>query len=285
MPDLTTRAALPVLTQHRSFPSQFEVKGLPGSKVALRGYASTFDQPYEMHDAMGAYREQVRSGAFDKTLSETPDVAFLLNHGGLTMARTRAGSLHLSADSTGLMSEAELNPKRGDVADLLAAVEDGDVDEMSFAFRVVRQDWDDSYDNRDMVELNLHRGDVSAVNFGANPLTSIGLRGITQADASRLSRHLARASHQTGSPATSSVVGQLQQVLALLATIDQAADLAQPLLAQVLGVPSPDSDDAAGDTPAVPAAPTQSQQDMEPAPRSASRLALVRAMHLHDALR
>jgi HK97 family phage prohead protease len=173
--DLKTRGALPAGPQVRSYPASFEVRALSGSKVELNGYASTFDTPYEMYDMFGAYTEVVRQGAFSKTLADGPDVAYLANHEGLTMARTNSGSLRLTQDATGLLTSATVNTTRSDVRDLVAAVEDGDVDQMSFAFRVVRQEWSPDFDQRDMIELNIDRGDVSAVNFGASPNTNVGV--------------------------------------------------------------------------------------------------------------
>lgn len=174
MPDLASRGSLSGAPEVRSYPAQFEVRSLSGGKVELNGYASTFEQPYEMYDSFGAYSETVRHGAFAKTIGDGADVAYLSNHAGLTMARTASGSLTLREDSTGLHTSAQVNTTRGDVRDLVTAIEDGDVDQMSFGFRVVRQEWSPDYAERAMVELNLDRGDVSAVNFGANPATSIG---------------------------------------------------------------------------------------------------------------
>jgi hypothetical protein len=48
----------------------------------------------------------------------------------------------------------------------------GDLDEMSFAFRVTRQEWSPDYSQRDITEVNLNKGDVSIVNYGANPHTA-----------------------------------------------------------------------------------------------------------------
>ena len=159
----------------RSYPARFEVRGMAGGLAQLTGYASTFEQPYEMLDQFGAYTEVVRAGAFAATLAAGADVAYLSNHGGLTMARTKSGSLRLSEDHLGLRVAATVNTARGDVRDLLAAVEDGDIDQMSFAFRIVRQAWSPDYDERALLEVDLHRGDVSAVNYGANPHTVAAL--------------------------------------------------------------------------------------------------------------
>jgi HK97 family phage prohead protease len=100
----------------------------------LTGHASVVNTPYEMWDSAGPYMEVIDAGAFTRTLAAGPDVAFLVNHRGVTMARTTNDSLRLSMDATGLAVEAWLNPKRQDVSDLVVAIEDRDVTEMSFAF-------------------------------------------------------------------------------------------------------------------------------------------------------
>ena len=142
----------------------------------FHGIASTVEQPYEMYDFWGPYTEIVDRGAFDTTLGASPDVAFLLNHRGTTMARTKAGTLELSATDEGLASDAFCNPERSDVRDLALAIDEGSIDQMSFAFRIVRGAWSPDYTEYRILEVDLDRGDVSAVNFGANPNTSIAAR-------------------------------------------------------------------------------------------------------------
>lgn len=163
-------------TERRAFPVQLEVRAKKGASgvSTVEGYASVTEAPFEMWDWLGPYTEVVRTGAFAKTLGENPQVQLLLNHAGLAMAYTKAGTLRLSEDTTGLHMEADVSTKRSDVGDMLAALEDGSVDEMSFAFRVTRQVWSPDFDQRDILEVDLHRGDVSVVNFGANPATSVG---------------------------------------------------------------------------------------------------------------
>jgi len=166
-------------TERRAYPVRLEVRATSADSTTVEGYASVTEAPYEMWDWAGSYTEVVRSGAFAKTLSENPQVQLLLNHGGLSMAYTRAGTLRLSEDSTGLHMAADLNTGRGDVRDMVAALSDGAVDEMSFAFRVPagKSQWSPDYDQRDILEVDIHRGDVSVVNFGANPATSAAMRG------------------------------------------------------------------------------------------------------------
>lgn len=146
--------------------------------VLLDGTASVVERWYEMWDYWGQYEEKVARGAFDKTLANNPDVSFLLNHKGTTMARTRVSkTLELFLrDSGDLGVNAYCNPKRQDVADLRHAIDDGDITEMSFAFRITDGSWNHDFTQFTILEVDLDRGDVSAVNYGANPFTSISAR-------------------------------------------------------------------------------------------------------------
>lgn len=207
-------------TERRAYPVRLEVRAQSDDKATVEGYASVVEAPYEMWDWAGSYTEVIRTGAFAKTLSENPQVQLLLNHGGLSMAYTRAGSLRLAEDSTGLHMAADVNTGRGDVRDLVAALADGAVDEMSFAFRVPagKSQWSPDYDQRDILEVDMHRGDVSVVNFGANPATSVAMRG-QDLDAmdegaarelyERLGRRLAPTNSQPG-PALALFEAELQ---------------------------------------------------------------------------
>jgi HK97 family phage prohead protease len=138
-----------------------------------------FDADYVVHDAFGEFTERIAPGAFSQTLSQTPDVILNVNHGaggGLPLARTKSGTLSLVQDSVGLRVEARLDRNDPDVQSLLPKMRRGDVDEMSFAFRVTAQSWSDNYAERSIEAVNLHRGDVSIVSFGANPATMAMVR-------------------------------------------------------------------------------------------------------------
>lgn len=153
-----------------------------GGALTLKGYASVFETPYEMYGGPPwGWMEEVDAGAFDKTLREKPDVQLLINHTGLPLARTKSGTLRLTADKVGLDTEAGLEPRSATVQELSMAMERGDIDEMSFAFRVVRQEWNEDYTERRLLEVSIHRGDVSVVNYGANPATSATLRALSLA--------------------------------------------------------------------------------------------------------
>jgi len=238
--DLSLRAARPKTVEHRHMPFQgVELRSAPsgtgGETLTFTGYACVTERGYDMQDWLGDYTEVVRSGAFKKTLGEAADVPFLLNHSGMTLARTKSGTLRLAEDDTGLHTEADLDPGNPEVQALRSAMDRGDLDEMSFGFWVTRQQWSPDYDQRDILEVNLNKGDVSIVNYGANPHT---------AGAQLNSRQVAAALREmrAGMTLTPEATATLGHVLQLVAAADGAVDVAQPLLAEILGVPNPDQD-------------------------------------------
>jgi len=142
--------------------------------LTLTGYASTFDQPYDM----GWYTELVDPAAFKRTLGRKPDVRLLINHDGLPLARTTSGTLSLDADTKGLRVSAELDPTDPDVERLAPKMQRGDLNQMSFAFRVVSDVWEDDMTKRTLRELDLNDGDVSVVTYPANKNAKVGLRSM-----------------------------------------------------------------------------------------------------------
>ena len=140
------------------------------------GYASTVERGYEMWDAFGPYDEVLSAAAFERTLAARPEVVFRYNHTGTPMAGTRNGRLELWSDGSGLGDRAWLNPKRADVQLLIQAIEDDDVREQSFMFQITEGKWSDDFSEYRINEVDLDRGDVGPVTYGANPHTSIAQR-------------------------------------------------------------------------------------------------------------
>lgn len=139
--------------------------------MRLAGYAAVFNDP----SVPLPFSERIAPGAFRKTLSETPDVRLLINHEGLPLARTKNNTLTLTEDSTGLYIDAIL-PDTTEARDLWTLVQRGDVDQMSFAFRVIRQAWNKDRTERTLTEVSLADGDVSVVTYPAYPTTTVEAR-------------------------------------------------------------------------------------------------------------
>ena len=169
-----------------------------------------------------------------------------------------------------------------------SAIDDELVDEMSFAFMLRDGHWNDDFDRFTILEADINRGDVSAVNYGANPYTSIEARaGEWLKESERMPAVVARAALQRFAKRID--VMQLREdspgalVAAIDATLDQACELVvgwdmstlppevgQALtlmlaaehvsdeLMDMLGIFDPDEDESAEDAPATLAAPTKS---------------------------
>lgn len=217
-------------TERRTFTVRnIEVRQSADGTLRMAGYAAVFNEP----SLPLPFIETIAPGAFTKTLQETPDVRLLINHEGLPMARTKNGTMKLSEDSIGLYFEAELADTQ-EARDLHTLVARGDVDQMSFAFRVIRQTWSKDRSERTLVEVSLADGDVSIVTYPAYPATSVEAREAIKRAAQALKEG------REMSPETT---------VALLSILDKISDASdeieegKDLLQLMLGLPDDDTDE------------------------------------------
>ena len=174
--------------EYRNFNSIERRESEDGEKI-VEGYATTFNQPYELfRDAWGGetyiFVEQVDANAFAET--DMSDVIMQYNHEGRVFARTNNGTLGLDADMKGLHIRANLGGTEIG-RQLYEEIEGGYTDKMSFGFRVGK-DKVDRTEERDnetgLVTVTVLRTileisklyDVSAVSLPANDATSISAR-------------------------------------------------------------------------------------------------------------
>jgi len=146
-----------------------EVREEDNGKTVCRGYAALFDS--ESRD-FGGFVEFIERGAFDRVLADpATDVICKLDH-KRPLART-PGTLRLGVDERGLWYE--FDPKRAD-ADVVEALERGDLRGSSFAFRVASGDdrWEKRDDGTTVRTITNFAGlyDVGPVYTPAYPETS-----------------------------------------------------------------------------------------------------------------
>lgn len=139
--------------------------------TTLYGYAAVFDSPSEPMP----FVEYVKRGAFTKTIKDGADVRLLIDHEGVPLARTKSGTLRLTEDERGLAVEAQLDPMNPDAARVISAMKRGDLSQMSFAFRTIKDAWSDDRAVRELREVQLY--DVSVVTFPAYEQTVAEIRG------------------------------------------------------------------------------------------------------------
>jgi HK97 family phage prohead protease len=148
-----------------------DATGLP----VLEGYATVYDYAYDIGGGpeSGGFTEVIARGATAKSAQEA-DVRLLANHEGLPLARSRSGSMQLESDDIGLRVRATLDPANPAAAEVISGMKRGDIDQMSFAFKVVRDAWSADYSERIISEVKLF--DVSVVTYPANAATVVKLR-------------------------------------------------------------------------------------------------------------
>ena len=154
---------------------KLEVRATPDGGAILEGYATVYNFAYDLGGGpdAGGFTEIIASGAAAKSAAEA-DVRLLVNHDGIPVARTKSGTMVLTSDDIGLKVQATLDPMNPVAASLRSAMERGDMDQMSFAFKVVRDSWDPQMNVRTIQEVKLF--DVSMVTYPANPATVAKVR-------------------------------------------------------------------------------------------------------------
>jgi HK97 family phage prohead protease len=122
--------------------AEWRESGAGPDNKTIRGYAAMFDS---MSHDLGGFREVIAPGAFSEVLSRNPDVRLLYNHDdAAVMARTKSGTLELLEDDMGLRIWARVDMSDPDVQRVVPKMIRADVDQMSFAFTVEEDDWDES---------------------------------------------------------------------------------------------------------------------------------------------
>jgi HK97 family phage prohead protease len=167
-----SRSKMTKKIERRTYTVQdVEARQADDGTMRISGYAAVFNDS----SVPLPFVERIAPGAFRKTLTETPDVRLLINHEGLPLARTKNGTLTLTEDSRGLYMDAVIADTQ-EGRDLYTLIQRGDMDQMSFAFRVIRQKWNEGRTERLLTELSLADGDVSVVTYPAYPTTSVEAR-------------------------------------------------------------------------------------------------------------
>lgn len=161
--------------EYRSMPvmavQRAEGEEAPSYKV--RGYASTFEEPYVLFEDWDGdpFYEIIDAHAFDE--ADMDDVIMQYDHMGMVFARTRNNSLSISIDDHGLLVEADLSLTQ-DSRRMWEAIDTGLVDRMSFCFVIAEdgEDYDKSTKTSRITKITKVY-DVSAVSIPANPGTEI----------------------------------------------------------------------------------------------------------------
>ena len=156
--------------EFRSFPFEIRAEG-EGKESRIVGHAAIFNIFANIWD----FKEQVAPGAFSKSIGQD-DIRALFNHNpDFVLGRNRAGTLKLSEDERGLA--IEITPPDTQFArDLIVSMKRGDISQMSFGFRVIKDEWDQGAKPMERTLKEVQLFDVSPVTFPAYPETDVSAR-------------------------------------------------------------------------------------------------------------
>jgi HK97 family phage prohead protease len=143
--------------------------------IPMKGYAAKFNKRSQ---DLGYFVEQLAPGAFTRTIAED-DIILNINHdASKILARNTNGTLRLSEDSVGLVTDADM-ANTSYAQDLAVLMRRGDINKMSFAFGTLRDHWEELADGtllRTVLEARLF--DVAIVTVPAYEDTEAGLRSL-----------------------------------------------------------------------------------------------------------
>lgn len=160
-----------LIYQVRSTQSKFETREADG-EMYISGYFAVFNSEYEMWP--GAV-ESIADSAFEGALAD--DIRCLIDHETrLVLGRNKAGTLTLKTDSRGLWGEARINPNDQDAVNLYERVKRRDVDQCSFGFDILDEEFVDRGDSVKWIIKKVKLYEVSVVTFPAYEETSVSAR-------------------------------------------------------------------------------------------------------------
>lgn len=168
-----------IVRQMRFSTSQFQTRADEASgDMYISGYFAVFGSNYEI--CTGA-TESISEHAFEGALAD--DIRCLIDHETrLVLGRTKAGTLTLKVDSRGLWGEVKINQKDQDAMNLYERVKRGDVDQCSFGFDILEEEFEDRGDSVHWTIKKVKLYEVSIVTFPAYEDTSVSVRGKQLAD-------------------------------------------------------------------------------------------------------
>jgi len=145
------------------------------SDYYVEGYATTFEQPYEICDIDDRkYYEMIERSAIEN--ADFSDVILLFDHAGIPYARISNKTLGIEADEHGLMTFADLSKTERGKA-LFRDIQERMITRMSWSFKPKKVRFDES--SRTFVISQIGKVyDVSACSIPANDGTEISVRSM-----------------------------------------------------------------------------------------------------------
>lgn len=158
--------------QMRGVPGSFKTRAEESGDMFISGYFAVFGSEYELWPGAS---ESVDPHAFDEALDD--DIRCLINHDTrLVLGRNIAGTLQLRVEEKGLWGEVKVNPNDQDAVNVYERVKRGDVNQCSFGFDIVAEEFEDRGDSVHWTIKAVKLYEVSVVTFPAYEETGVEAR-------------------------------------------------------------------------------------------------------------
>lgn len=165
----------------RAYVASFDVSEEESGVII--GTPIVFNQRTHIADWFGEFDEIIAPSALEKT--DMRDVRLFVNHDldKIALARSKNGNanstMSFTIEGDGVHMRAKLDVENNaDARALYSAIQRGDVDGMSFGFRVRGEEWSDidsEVPTRTITDISILH-EVSVVNYPAYPQTSVATR-------------------------------------------------------------------------------------------------------------
>lgn len=175
----------------RSYTATFRASEEEEERGVIEGTPIVFNQDTTIRDWAGEFIERILPTALTNT--DMKDVRLFVNHDTNKIALARSkngnGTMSFTVDDDGVHMRAVLDvDNNAEARSLYSAVKRGDMDGMSFMFRIGGEEWSDlesDVPTRTITDISIIH-EVSVVNFPAYKQTSVSARSTEETDYSPL---------------------------------------------------------------------------------------------------
>ena len=195
----------------RAYVAEFRASEKEDERGVIEGTPIVFNQDTVIRDWAGEFIERISPKALDKT--DMKDVRLFVNHdlSKIALARSKNGNGTMNFDigKDGVNFRAVLDiDNNAEARALYSAVQRGDVDGMSFGFRIAGEEWANLESDcpiRTITDISIIH-EVSVVNFPAYTQTSVTARSSEETDYSPLEEARAKLAEETAKTRASELV-------------------------------------------------------------------------------
>jgi uncharacterized protein len=166
-----------VKTENRELVTEgIDIREQEDGTKTLHGYAVKWEMKSHPMGWFRRFKEQFKKGAFADSLTEDDQRALWSHDTSKVLGRTKNNTLRLYEDEVGLRFELDL-PDTSLGNDTYKSINRGDIDGVSFGFRMVKEDWDESDPDNIVRSINKAKLlEISPVAFPAYPDSQVSAR-------------------------------------------------------------------------------------------------------------